>query len=84
MKEVEETQRKETLVASTKKLANEQQRTNHFLEEQCKMLQKRNELLEQELLKSYHEYKKSMLINIIATSAAVGSLIATILIAFLK
>ena len=83
-KDLQETQRRDLLVMSTQKLANEQHKTNTFLKEQCNALEKRNEILEKELINSQKATRRSMVFNIISCGIAVASLVATILLNVLR
>lgn len=61
-----------------------QRETNAILEKQANELTKRNSYLEAELSNAKKEAKFSRILTIISASVAFASLVATILIAFLK
>ena len=83
MKEIEEEGRKDVFVSCIQKMVDEQHRSNNILNDQCNALQKRNEMLENELKISNKNTRRSMIFNIITTSIAFASLVVTILLKFI-
>lgn len=75
--------RNNQLVCSIYSLAETQKESNNILKQQCDILQKRNKMLEDELIDSRNEVKRATIFNILSASIAFASLIATILIGFL-